>query len=193
MLKLMQFFLTLALVAQLLGCAAMKAQEITGYCSSLAQNAELRPLDGKVPMFMAKDITADMMARRDVPTAEDVPVLRIWLSYLDQCRGRWRDAVQGSQIAPLQTLDFKTNLLIAKLLNREITYGNANVLALEAYVDYTHESGATAERDAERRAQAARALLDASARVLAASERQRPQVRVTTCSWVGGFLHCASQ
>ena len=52
-------------------CASTQRQEVAEYCSMLAQSAELQPLVGKVPMFLARDITAEMMARRDVPTAAD--------------------------------------------------------------------------------------------------------------------------
>ncbi len=130
------------------------------------------------------------LADESLPTVEEVPIIRQRAERLQACRETMLVAVRRHHpyLAPvLELRNFKFKIVYVELMQRRISYGNANRLLHEAWLE---------ARAAE--AQYDRARSEAERRALAESfDRMDRQVRSPppgsgrmTCRWIGATLYC---
>jgi hypothetical protein len=88
----------------------------------------------------------------------------------------------------------RSDAIFYKLASGEISVGLANKLGIEStgkfQVDVSRAHADAVRVEEVQRQQAAQAMLQASAQILA--NQPRPQMTTTNCSWLGNTLNCTS-
>lgn len=195
--------------------------KLEAWCDGLMSRPEIQALSDKIPLRGFDAIGAPMLSIESIPTKAEVAGIRAYADARSQCRsktvGEYR--VHAPQRVPLlEEIGFKSDLVIAQLISRRISYGNANRLLKEAYLaglsqwsEATRRELAEAqqmemqrrdmrirEQRAEAEEQAARAAtlatLPKPAQPLILQSPSVPNQSVRTyCYWVGSTLSCNSQ
>ena len=196
-----RFFLTVIFVAGLSGCSVVRnyvaeldQTDVVAFCEQKRANPEVGVLKGKLPIVSVEEITPDMLALDDVPTAQDVEAIRVLARNQRECRDR-TDAVAKdhwpTQSATRKGLALKFDLVTAELLKRKISFGNANRLYQEAALD---AEGLLTEDRKDQLAQARQQEIEAwrtigdGIRAIAGS--QKPEPTADPCTWSGNSVDC---
>jgi len=116
---------------------ARELGDAEAWCAERLTDSSIEPLAGKLPLASFAEITAQMLSIETRPTVSDVRAIRALSNIQIECRAKMVAAMgQAPQmVARYEALNFKTDLVVAKLLNRKISFGDANRLLKEAYLD----------------------------------------------------------
>ncbi len=167
-------------------------------CSAAIYDPALRPLTGKIPMLSASEITAEMLSLDTVPTPLEAKAIGRLTEAHKECAKDFFSAVERTE-----AFKFKRDLVLAELMKRRISYGNANRLLRQAQLEALNQWTEQAAQESQR-AQAAefeRQRIDiqrqqARAQSQAAwaatiSAMYRPTT-TTNCNWYGQSMRCTS-
>ncbi len=196
-----RFLLTVVFVAGLSACSVVRNYvadlDQTGavsFCEQKRSNPAVGVLKGKLAIVSVEEITPDMLALDEVPTAQDVEAIRVLARDQRECRDR-TDAVAKdhwpTQSATRKGLALKYDLVTAELLKRKISFGNANRLYQEAALD---AEGLLTEDRKDQLAQARQQEVEAwrtigdGIRAIAGS--QKPEPTADPCTWSGNSVDC---
>jgi len=167
---------------------------VVKYCEKKRSNPDVQPVVGKLPIVNVDEITPEMLALESVPTPEEVEAIRALSRDQRDCRDRI-DAVAKdhwpTQAATRRELALRLDLVTAQLLQRNLTYGNANRLYQEAALDA--EGRLTDERKeqiAQARAQEAEAWRTIGDSIRAIAGSQKPEPTGDPCTWVDNNVDC---
>ncbi len=196
-----RFLLTVVFVAGLNGCSVVRnyvaekdQTSAVSFCEQKRSNPAVGVLKGKLAIVNVEEITPDMLALDEVPTAQEVEAIRILARDQRECRDR-TDAVAKdhwpTQSATRKGLALKFDLVTAELLKRKISFGNANRLYQEAALD---AEGLLTEDRKDQLAQAREQEIEAwrtigdGIRAIAGS--QKPEPTADPCTWSGNSVDC---
>lgn len=196
------------------GCAGMQQQDQTAalnaqmagdmeFCRQQWETAELAPIHSRWS-HRADQITPLMFGHEQIPTPQEAELLKRYLPGRAQCVGRVRATMATYYpmgLAQLDTVKFRTDIVLAELVNRRITWGNGARLAYQAYLEAANQFTEDARRDMERREALAVEQAKANAQLVgglanAAATRQRSRqaapasMGITNCRWFGNGLNC---
>lgn len=156
-------------------------QQIQEECTArLDGDNVLNPLRGKVALPTSGDMTPDMLADPDVPTQAELVAARTLAADREECGQRilsWVTHFAPTQLASSQAEKARADLVMVKFLSGSLTYGNANRLWYQAYLE--SRSGLT---DVTRRQ-----ISDAQASEVKSPARSP---RATACVWNDAALSC---
>lgn len=197
-----QFVLAAIFVAGLSGCgvvrnyvAELDQTRAVSFCEQKRSNPAVGVLKGKLAIVSLDEITPDMLALDEVPTAQDVEAIRVLARDQRECRDRTDGVAKDhwpTQSAARKGLALKYDLVTAELLKRKISFGNANRLYQEAALD---AEGLLTEDRKDQLAQARQQEVEAwrtigdGIRAIAGS--QKPEPSVDPCTWSGNRVDCA--
>ncbi|MCE9523380.1 MAG: hypothetical protein K8S25_13235 [Alphaproteobacteria bacterium] len=171
--------------------------DVVKYCEKKRTNVAVRPLVGKLPIVNVDEITPDMLAIDDVPTAEDVEAIRALSRDQRDCRDRIESVAKDhwpTQSATRKGLAMKLDLVTAQLLKRNLSYGNANRLYQEAALDA--EGKLTDDRKeqlAQAREQETEAWRTIGDGIRAVAGTQKPEPTGDPCTWSGNSVDCSAR
>lgn len=216
------FVILIALTASvpLVSCAAMQAVEEQEraaafkkqadadmeFCRQQWETPELVPIHSRWS-YRADLITPLMFGHEQPPTQSEAGLLKKYLVGRGWCLTRVRSTMATFYplgLAQFDTAKFRTDLVLAELVNRRITWGNGARLAYQAYLEATNQFTEAARRDMERREALAVERAKANAHLVsglanaAAGAAQRPApvspstIGITNCRWLGSTLNCTS-
>lgn len=157
---------------------------------NVSRDAQLLPLRSKLAPGRP---TLQQLADETLPTREEVSLIRLRAERLEVCRNLMLAAAKKHHpyLAPaLELRDFKLKLVYVQLMQQRITYGNANRLLHEAWLEFQAAQADydRAQTDAQRRAVGEN--LDRLARNAQSSQPRLPASGRMTCRWVGPTLYC---
>jgi hypothetical protein len=172
----------------LVGCGGMQPpsgsveyQQIQEECAvRLDGDNVLNPLRGKVALPTIGDMTPDMLTDPDLPTAAELVAARILAVDRGECGQKilsWMAHFAPAQLANSQAEKARADLVMAKFLSGSLTYGNANRLWYEAYLD--SRNGLTEVTRQQ--------IVDAQAVEVKKAARNP---RATKCVWNDAALKC---
>lgn len=204
--------------ADVQGAAKSAGQaELAAWCSGRLSRSEIQSLSGKLPLVSASEITVKMLSLEQVPSAKDVVAIELLAEAQKECRAKELAMLQGGgsqQATVLETRNFQSELVLAELMKRRMSYGNANRLLKEVSLSASNALSAqerealklAQEREFENRriaaqeaaasaqlqaADAARRSADAQrAAAMAPEPMKLPKSEVTNCQWIGTSLTC---
>jgi len=193
-----------AFAVMLGGCSYVKSYVadrdmggVVKYCEKNRSNPAVVPVVGKLPIVNVDEITPDMLALDAVPTPEEVEAIRALSRDQRDCRDRIEATAKDhwpTQAATRRELAMRLDLVTAQLLQRNLTYGNANRLyqeaALEAEGRLTDERKEQIAQAREQEVEAWRTIGD-SIRAIAGT--QKPEQTGDPCTWVGNSVNCRAQ
>ena len=199
--KCRMLFIVFIGAALLQGCVAMQAQKDISatqqWCSDRTLgDEEIKPIYGKLPIVEVTEITIDMMSLDAVPTDDEVKAIKALFYAQVECSQKIRSVIRKydpGKLGIFETIFHKYDVIGAELINKRISYGNANRLLKEAYLSGMNQLSDQIQRDIEQ----ARALeMDRSRMLLQAGiEIQRStnanRARFTNCNWLGSSLNCS--
>lgn len=199
--KYQMLFIGFVSITLLQGCAATQAQKDIAatqqWCSDRALgDEEIKPIYGKLPIVEVTEITIDMMSIDSAPTDAEVKAIKALFSGQMECAQKIRSVIRKydpGKLGIFETIFHKNDVIGAELINKRISYGNANRLLKEAYLSGMNQLSDQIQRDIEQ----ARALeMDRSRMLLQAGiEIQRStnanRARFTNCNWLGSSLNCS--
>jgi hypothetical protein len=193
-------FLVAAAIS-LSGCTMVKSyvadQDMSGavkYCEKKRSNPDVQAIKGKLPLVHVDEITPEMLAIDDVPTAAEVEAIRALARDQRDCRDHIDIVSQDhypTQTATRKELAMKLDLVTAQLLRQNISFGNANRLYREAAL--VAEGRLTDDRKeqlAQARAQEAEAWRTVGDTVRAIAGTQKPEPSGDPCSWIDNNVDC---
>lgn len=212
-----RFAVALLALMGMVGCAATQQQEQTAalnsqmagdmeFCRQQWETAELVPIHSRWS-YRADQITPLMFGHEHIPTPQEAELLKQYLPGRAQCVGRVRATMATYYpmgLVQLDTVKFRTDLVLGELVNRRITWGNGARLAYQAYLEAANQFTEDARRDMERRealaveqAKVNAQLVGGLANAAATRQRSRPpaapaSMGVTNCRWLGSTLNCTS-
>ena len=194
--------LFLAAVAFVLGgCSYVRSYvadrdmgDVVKYCEKMRTNPAIKTLIGKVPIVNVDEITPEMLAIDDVPSAEDVDAIRALSRDQRDCRDRIDTVAKDhwpTQSATRKGLAMKIDLVTAELLKRSLSYGNANRLYQEAALDAEGKlTEDVKDQLAQARAQETEAWRTIGDGIRAVAGSQKPEPTGDPCTWVENSVDC---
>lgn len=192
------------------------------WCSQRMNDAGLQAMSGKLPLASYEEISATMLSIEAVPTSREVSAIKSLADAQAQCRAKLVTAMrteEPTRVPGYEQFMFKTDLVYAQLMNRKISFGNANRLLKEAYLDglnrltedtkreiaeaqdqeYKRRQLQVQESIAESEAEKARAAtIQAMPRptpvtVPTIPPMSIPKTQQTSCMWIGSSLNCTTR
>ncbi|MGB8275343.1 MAG: hypothetical protein WCF16_08770 [Alphaproteobacteria bacterium] len=187
--------------------AQAEAKVIEDRCNKNYSVPELDVIREKFP-WNVKDITARHLIIEDVPSEAERNALLRFADLRTGCRKdveAWTQRFAPYLLSAGVEFSYKTDQVLAQLLQGRITYGTANKLRQEAYQasiqegtaaekEYLQMSLAAREAELNRQAAQSAAMADAGIKLLQLSQPQvqRPAMTTTNCFWTGPTLNCTS-
>lgn len=180
--------LILCAVLVLAGCGGVRPpsgpveyQQIQEECTArLDGDNVLNPLRGKVALPTVADMTPDMLVDPDVPTPAELVAARVLAADREECGQKilsWTTHFAPAQLTNSRAEKTRADLVMARFLSGSLTYGNANRLWYQAYLESRNGFN-----EAKRQQ-----IADAQA-MEAKSPARNP--RVTKCEWNDAALNC---
>lgn len=167
------------------------------YCEKKRSNPEIQPIAGKLPIVHVDEITPEMLIIEAMPTEAEVVAIRALSRDQRDCRDHIEAVAKDhwpTQTAARKELAMKVDLVIAQLLKRNLSYGNANRLmqeaALEAEGRFTQDRK---EQLAQARAQEAEAWRTIGDSVRAIAGTQKPEPSGDPCTWIDNNVDCSAR
>jgi len=191
-----------ALAVSLGGCSYVNSYfadnergEANAFCDKLRADPAVRPVVGKLPLVSPDEITPDMMALDAVPTDPELDAIKALARNQHACHQRLRTVTQEyepTRVATHDELNMKLDIVTAELLQKKMSYGNANRLyrqaALEASNKLTEQAKAELADAEEREASTWRSL----GQTLVGAARPPSPKADRSCSWVDSSVDCKS-
>jgi len=167
--------------------------DANAYCEQRRADPAIKPVAGKLPIISTDEINPEMLTLEATPTDAEVDAIKALSRDQTACRQRLRAVTQERQPATLATLDefnMKLDLTTAELLQKKMSYGNANrayrQAALEASAKFS-ELAKDAQADAdEREATTWRSL---GQTLVGAAKPPSPRAD-KSCSWIDSSTDC---
>lgn len=167
---------------------------VVKYCEKKRSNPAVKTLVGKLPIVNVDEITPEMLAIDDVPSAEEVEAIRALSRDQRDCREHIDQVAKDhwpTQNATRKELAMKLDLVTAELLKRNLSYGNANRLYQEAALDAEGKlTEDVKEQLAQARAQEAEAWRTVGDGIRAIAGTQKPEPNGDPCTWVDNSVDC---
>jgi hypothetical protein len=159
-------------------------QQIQEECTArLDGDNVLNPLRGKVALPTAGDMTPDMLIDPDVPTPSELVAARILAADREECGQKilsWTTHFAPAQLANSQAEKARADLVMAKFLSGNLTYGNANRLWYQAYLESRNGFTEATQRQ----------IADAQASEVKNAARNP---NASKCVWDNAALKCGSR
>jgi hypothetical protein len=167
-------------------------------CSAAIYDPVLKPLAGKIPMLSATEITVEMLSLETVPSPTEAKAVGKLTEAHKRCANDFFSAGERTD-----AFKFKRDLVLAELMKRRISYGNANRLLRQAQLEALNQWTEQANQESARaqaaeferqRIQIQQQQADAQTRAAWAatmSALYRP-TSTTNCSWYGQDMRCTS-
>lgn len=197
-------FAALATSLVLTGCSTVRAyvaeideSRAKEFCEAQRSNPDITLLSGKVPFVSPDEITPVMLALASVPSPQEADAIKLLAQDQHACRERMDKVAKDhwpTQNAMRKALAMKLDLVTAQLINRKITYGNANRLYQEAALEA--EGALTADRKEQLdkvREQEAIAWRTVGDGIRAIAGSQKPEAEPEPCNWSGTTMDCGGQ
>lgn len=211
-----------AVAVSAVASASKDLDEVREACAKRTIDPVLEPIKGKLPFNGASEISVRMLSIEAFPTAVEVAAIAALTDMQNACARDTAEALDESapnRVSGYESFRFKQDLVLAELVKRNMSYGNANRLLKEAYLDALDQSTRESKDEfaraqtleLERRrlaidAERARAQANmARAATIAAMPKHDPpklelqplparpsSSQTTKCSWVLHTLHCVS-
>ena len=196
-----KLLIVVMLAAWLGGCSVVRTYvaeldetSATAYCETKRNNAAVRILAGKLPIVSVDEITPEMLALNAIPSPQEVDAIRILSRDQRDCRDKMDVVAKEhwpTQIALRKNLSLKLDLVTAELLNRRVSYGNANKLYQEAALEAEGLLSVERKEQIEQsRAQEAMAWRTVSEGIRAIAGTQKPEPTADPCTWAGNRVNC---
>src|SRR6185436_12579088 len=186
--------IAIALAVSLGGCSYVHSYsadnemgEAQAFCDKLRADPAVRPVVGKLPIGGPEEITPDMMALETIPTDPELDAIKALARDQHACHQRLRSVTQKyepTRVATHDELNMKLDVVTAELLQKKMSYGNANRLYREAALEASNKLTEQAKdelADAEEREAATWRSLGQS---LAGAAKPPTPKSDRTCSWV---------
>ena len=183
--------LVLAL-ASLSGCAIVaqrEQNEIGAWCDDkMRGDPAMTAIRTKLGLWTNPTITFDMLTISDIPTDDEVRAIRHKQVIAEECWARSLSSLSSNSprsVSATEIYKMKLDLVTARLVEKTISYGNANRLYKEARIAYIEAIGRVNAQTSNEAAQllALQALLQ---------NTNQQQSTLTTCNWAGTTLTCRS-
>jgi hypothetical protein len=179
-------------LAGIFGSSWAEMRDSANACfDAIDDQAEFRALNLKLPPGKP---TIDNLADESLPNDSELGALRNRASLAASCREKMLSAMREHHPYLLPALElryFQVDLVYVQLMQRRITFGNANRLIEQSYLEFAARE---AEYDRARNDEQRRALAD-SMRDLSRQAQSSPPPSGTgrmTCRWIGPTLYCDS-
>ncbi len=195
-----KFLLASALAVSLGGCGYVDSYftqsdmaDATAFCEKLRADPAIRPVTGKLPLVSPDEITPEMMAIETTPTDPELEAIKALSRDQHACRQHFRAVTlehEPTQVATHDELNMKLDLVTAALLQKKMSYGNANRLYREAALEASNKLTEQAKdelADAEEREAATWRSLGQS---LAGAAKPSGPKSDKSCSWVDSSVDC---
>ena len=189
-----------ALAVSLGGCSYVHSyftqadlDEATAFCEKLRSDPAIRPVAGKLPVVSPDDITPEMLALETTPTDTELDAIKALSRDQHACRQHLRAVTQEhepTRVATHDELSMKLDLVTAELLQKKMSYGNANRLYRQAALEASNKLTDQAKdelADAEEREAATWRSLGQS---LAGAAKPPAPKADRSCSWVDSSVDC---
>jgi len=163
------------------------------FCEKQRADVAVRPIVGKLPLVSPDEITPDMMAIEAMPSDDELVAIKALARNQHACHQRLRAVTQEYQptyVAAHDELNMKLDVVTAELLQKKMSYGNANRLyrqaALEASNRMTEQAKEELAAAEEREAATWRSL---GQTLVGAAKPPAPKAD-RSCSWVDSSVDC---
>jgi hypothetical protein len=189
-----------ALAVSLCGCSYVRSyvaqndrEDANALCEKLRTDPAIRPIVGKLPIVSPDEITPEMMAIETSPSDAELDAIKALSRDQHACRQHLRAVTrehEPTRLANHDELSMKLDLVTAELLQRKMSYGNANRLYREAALEASNKLTEQAKNelaDAEDREAATWRSLAQS--LVGAAKPPTPKAD-RTCSWVDSSVDC---
>jgi len=178
-------------LAATLGVPARRAHAETPAAGHACGTEDL--LAGKLPVVSPDEITPEMLAIETSPTDAELDAIKALSRGQHKCRQHLRAVTQEhepTRVATHDELSMKLDLVTAELLQKKMSYGNANRLYREAALEASNKLTQQAKdelADAEEREAATWRSLGQS---LAGAAKPPAPKADRSCSWVDSSVDC---
>jgi hypothetical protein len=192
--------ISITLAVSLGGCtyvhsylADSKIAEAKSFCEEQRADPAVRSIVGKLPLVSPDEITPDMMALQTVPADSELDAIKALAHDQHACRQRLRAVTQEYQPTRAAThdeLNMKLDVVTAELLQKKMSYGNANRLYRQAALEASNKLTEQAKEelaDAEEREAATWRSLGQT--LVGAAKPPAPKAD-RSCSWVDSSVDC---
>jgi hypothetical protein len=176
--------------ASLFGSSWSEDRDRASACfDSVASGPDVLPLSGKLAR---RDPTLVQLADENLPSDEDVRALTLRSQKERRCQEMMLSAVREHHSwfeSAYQIRFFQVDLVYVQLLKKRITFGNANRLLQESYLEFS----AREDQYFQARSDEQRRVLAESMRDLSRQAQSSPPPSGTgrmTCRWIGPTLYC---
>ena len=191
---------TILLASSLGGCSYMHSYftqndyaEANTFCEQRRTDPAIRPIAGKLPVVSTDEISPEMMTLDAIPTDQELGAIKALSHDQSACRQRLRAVTKDrepTQVGTFDELSMKLDLVTAELLQKKMSYGNANRLyrqaALEASNKLTEQAKEELADAQDREAQTWRSLGQS---LVGAAKPPAPHAD-KSCSWVDSSVDC---
>lgn len=195
-----KFLIAAALAVSLGGCTYARSyfadnarDDANEFCKKQRTDPAVRPIVGKLPLMTPDEITPDMMAIEATPSDSDLDAIKALARNQHACRQRLRAVIQEyepTRVATHDELNMKLDVVTAELLQKKMSYGNANRLyrqaALEASNKLTEQARQELADAEDREAATWRSL----GQTLVGAAKPAAPKSDRSCSWVDSSVDC---
>lgn len=167
-----------------------------------AANACLAEVNSDSTLELSSTLTAanptlEHMTDAKLPTEQDAQRIRAASPRVKKCRGMMLDAVKEFHpflLPAYEILYWQRDLVYAQLVERRITFGNANRLLNEAFLEFRQREVRYMEAQSERarleEAERNRSFAEQARQTQQAIRDSYTPPRFYTCYWQGSVLTC---
>ena len=120
------------------------------FCDAAATGPDVATLQGKTFIENVTEINADMLSNPNIPTPAEASALSRLDARRFQCRQEvvsWASAWQPSDVPILQDQFFTQTSALGDLIQRKVTYGEANRRIYEAFLEATRQTNANRQAE----------------------------------------------
>ena len=189
-----------ALAVMLGGCTYVHSyfsesamSDAAAYCEKLRADPAVRPVAGKLPLVNTDEISPEMLALDTMPTDAELDAIKALSRDQQQCRQRQRVVMkehEPTQVATQDELNMKLDLVTAELLQRKMSYGNANRLYRQAALEASNKMTAQAKEELADAQEREAATWRSIGQSLAGAAKPSAPKSDKSCSWVDSSVDC---
>ncbi|MBI1210800.1 MAG: hypothetical protein GC190_05010 [Alphaproteobacteria bacterium] len=170
--------------------------EAKAFCETLRSDPAIRPVASKLPLISPDEITPEMLAIDATPTDAELGAINALAKDQQQCRRRIRAVVKEHEptlIATQDELNMKLDLVTAQLLQKKMSYGNANRLYRQAALEASNKLTEQAKQDLANAEEREDETWRSIGRGLADAAKPSVPRADKSCSWVDSSVNCNSR
>lgn len=165
------------------------AQKTRECLAEVDRAQELQALNSRL---VRRDPTLAQLADEGIPTDLDAQAVRLRAEREKPCRALTLEAVRRHRPPLMSAYNirfFQMDIVYVQLLQRRITFGNANRLMQESHLSFAERESQYLRARSEAERQALAESLDGIAKQMQSSPPP-PGAGRLTCRWVGPTLYC---